>query len=221
MSAIRFALAGALLVAGAYPMAAQTAPRFLYIYRDSLRAGADSAFRAIENDGAQICADLTCPNPYIGLESLSGQHEAWWINAFATDADTARVAHSYATRRELSDALGVIGRRKEPLIGKPIQGFAVYRPDLSRGPAWPVAGARFLAAVVTRTTRPVEGSVWEMDSILYVLRLTRTRREAASLAGSRGKLLAIRPNWSMPARDWVAADSAFWRGAPRPKSREQ
>ncbi len=215
----RFLLIGALLAAGAQVLPAQSAPRFLYIYRDSLKAGVDSAFRAIENGGSQICADLTCPNAYIGLESLTGPHEAWWINAFATEADTARVARAYATSRALSDALGAVARRKAPLIGKAIQGYAVYRADLSRGPAWPVAGARFLAAVVTRSAAPVGGSVWQMDSTLYVLRLARTRREAQALAGKDGRVLAIRPNWSMPAREWVAADREFWRGAPRPAAR--
>src|SRR5690348_5271288 len=91
----------------ASPLLAQTAtPRFMYIYRDSLKAGVDSAYRAIEDDGAQICADLQCPNPYVGLESLSGPHEAWWLNTFASPADTARVSRIYATRRDLSAALG-------------------------------------------------------------------------------------------------------------------
>ncbi len=219
--ALRLALAGVLLGPGVQPLAAQTAPRFLYIYRDSLKAGVDSAYRAIENDGAQICADFTCPNPYIGLESLSGQHEAWWINAFATEADTARVARAYATNRALSEALGGIARRKESLIGRPVQGFAVYRADLSRGPVWPVAGARFLAAVITRSTRPVRGSVWQVDSTLYVFHLTRSRRAAETLAGSDGRVLALRPSWSMPAPDWVAADRTFWRGAPKPRPRHE
>src|SRR5215207_7688949 len=87
------------------PVLAQVpAPRFMYIYRDSLKRGVDSAYRVIEDDGAQICADLRCPNPYIGVESLSGPHEAWWINVFATEADTARVANVYATNRALSTA---------------------------------------------------------------------------------------------------------------------
>ncbi len=221
MRGIRVALVGALLAAGVQPLAAQAAPRFLYIYRDSLRAGVDSAYRAIENDGAQICADFTCPNPYIGLESLSGPHEAWWINAFATEADTARVARAYATSRALAAALGGIARRKASLIGKPIQGFAFYRPDLSQGPAWPVAGARFLVIAITRSTGPVRGSVWQMGSTLYVTRLARTRREAEALAGRGGRVLAIRPDWSMPARDWVAADPEFWRGAPTPRRRNE
>jgi hypothetical protein len=197
----------------------QAPPRFLYIYRDSLKGGVDSAYRVIENEGAQICADRRCPNPYLAVESTDEPHEAWWINAFATPSDTARVANAYATNPPLMDALGAIAKRKEPLIGKPIEGFAVYRPDLSRSTSWAVTGARFMVVVVTRAARPAQGSVWEAaDSTLYVLRPAKTRAEAETLARTPGaRVFAVRPNWSMPAPEWAAADSAFWRGAPTPR----
>jgi len=196
-------------------------PRFIYVYRDSLRSGVDSAYRSIENDAAQICADLKCPNPYIGLESLDGVHEAWWINMFASEADTARVAKAYAADAELSRALGGVAQKKAALIGTPVQGFAIYRPGLSRGPAWSIAGARFVVASVTRAGRPTAGSVWvTADSTRYVLRTFRTRREAEREArAGGGRVLAVRPNWSMPAAEWVQADREFWRTAPVRKTR--
>ena len=211
-----------LLALLAAPLGAQgSAPRFMYIYRDSLKHGIDSAYRAIENDGAQICADLHCPNPYIGLESLSGAHEAWWLNMFASEADTARVANVYATNRALSTALADVVTRKAALIGTPIQGFAVYRRDLSRGPEWSIAGARFIVVSIMRDHGPVEGSVWMMaDSTRYVLRPVRTRAEADAMARhANARVFAVRPNWSMPAPDWVAADAVFWRRAPKPRTR--
>jgi hypothetical protein len=199
---------------------AQTAsPRFLYIYRDSLKSGVDSAYRAIENDGAQICADFKCPNPYLGLESLAGTHQAFWINAFASAADTARVASAYAGNRVLADSLGLVAKRKETLIGTPIAGFAVYRPELSRGPVWPVAGARYVLVYTTRSRRPANGSVWEMtDSTLYVFRPLKSAQQPKALADGSARLFVVRPNWSMPAPEWVAADPEFWRLAPVPKS---
>jgi hypothetical protein len=210
---MRAAVAFLLLLAPPLP-SQQAAPRFMYIYRDSLKAGVDSAYRVIEDEAAQICADFHCPNPYLGLESLSGPHEAWWVNVFASDADTARVAHAYATNRPLAEALGAIAKRKQTLIGTPIQGFAVARPDLSRRAAWSVAGARFMVVSITRSRRPAEGWVWETaDSTLYVFRPGKTRPRAE--AGAR--IFAVRPNWSMPAPDWVAADRDFWRLAPAPK----
>jgi len=185
-------------------LSAQTpSPRFLYIYRDSLKAGVDSAYRAIEDDGAQICADLRCPNPYFAIESLAAPHEVWWINAFATEAETTRVATAYASNRPMSEALAAVGNRKKSLIGRPIQGFAVYQSRLSRGPSWSIMHARFVVAVVTRSHRPVAGPVWEMaDSTLYALRPARTREEAEGLARQPGaRIYAVRPNWSMPAAE--------------------
>jgi hypothetical protein len=199
------------------PLLAQgRAPRFMYIYRDSIKRGADSAYRVIEDDGAQICADLRCPNPYIGIESVSGPHEAWWLNVFATEADTARVANVYATNRALSLALGAVAKRKAALIGTPIEGFAFYRRDLSRGPPWSIAGARFIVVSITPNHRPVSGSAWvTADSTLYALRPVSNRREANSLARQgNARVFAVRPNWSMPAPEWVAADPDFWRNAP-------
>lgn len=191
-------------------------PRFLYVYRDSLKRGVDSAYRAIENDGAQICADRRCPNPYLGLESLIEPHEAWWLNTFATADDTARVARVYATNRALATALSAIAQRKAALIGTPRQGFAVYRRDLSRGSPWSVTGARFIVATVASDRRPLEGTVWmTADSTLYALRTAHTLREAQTLArGGDGRIFAVRPNWSMPAAAWVSADPVFWRAAP-------
>ena len=39
-------------------LAQQASPRFMYIYRDSLKRGVDSTYGAIEDEGAQICADF-------------------------------------------------------------------------------------------------------------------------------------------------------------------
>jgi hypothetical protein len=202
-------------------LAQQAPPRLMYIYRDSLKRGVDSTYRVIEDEAAQICADLKCPNPYLALESLSGPHEAWWLNGFASAADTTRVVNAYAANRPLTEALGAVAKRKDTLIGTPIKGFGVYRPDLSRGPTWWVAGARFMLVTVTGSRRPAEGSVWEAaDSTLYILRPVRTRQAAEAQAREQGaRIFAVRPNWSMPAPEWVAADPDFWRLAPTPKPR--
>jgi hypothetical protein len=210
-----------LLITMPPPLAQKAPPRFLYIYRDSVKSGADSVYRAIEDDGAQICADFKCPNPYLALESLSGTHEVWWLNAFASAEDTARVGNAYAMNRPLGEALGVVAKRKEALIGTPIQGYGVYRPDLSRGPAWSVVGARFMVVSTTHNQKPAPGSVWELrDSTFYIFRPLKTIKSANALATEQnGRVFAVRPNWSMPAPGWVAADPEFWRLAPVPKPR--
>jgi hypothetical protein len=216
---VRIAVALLLLLTPA--LHAQKAPtRLLHIYRDSVKSGVDSVYRAIENDAAQICADYKCPNPYLALESLNEPHAVFWLNAFASASDTTRVVNAYAGNRPLTEALGLTVKRKETLIGKPIEGLAVYRRDLSRGPAWSVAGARYMLVYTTRSRKPADGSVWELaDSTLYVFRPLKTAQEANALAAEpNARVFAVRPNWSMPAPEWVAADPEFWRLAPVPKS---
>jgi hypothetical protein len=44
-----------------------------------------------------------------------------------------------------------------------------------------------------------------------------TRREAdrqAAVAGPDARIFAIRPAWSLPAAEWIAADPEFWRASP-------
>jgi len=105
------------------------------------------------------------------------------------------------------------------LIGTPIGGYAVYRRELSRGPPWTVTGARFIVVSITRSREPADGSVWEAaDSTLYVLRPVKTRELAEALSRElRARVFTLRPNWSMPAPEWIAADPDFWRHAPRPR----
>lgn len=213
-------IVGWLLLLAPPLLAQQPSPRFMYIYRDSLKRGVDSLYRVIEDEAAQVCADRRCPNAYLALESLSGPHEAWWLNVFASEADTTRVVKAYAANRPLMDALNVAAKRKDPLIGTPIKGYALHRADLSRGSAWPVAGARFMVVTVSRNRTAAAGAVWQMmDSTLYTFEPAKTREEADALVGKTGaRVFAVRPNWSMPMSEWVAADPRFWKLAPTPRS---
>jgi hypothetical protein len=219
---VRVCIAFVIMVASSPLLVEQERPpHFMYIYRDSLKRGVDSAYRAIEEEAAQICVDLGCPNPYVALESLSGPHEVWWINTFAGEADTSRVVKAYAANAELMKALGAIPKRKATLIGKPIEGYAVYRRDLSDGSTWSVAGTRFMAVTVTRGSGPARGAVWQAaDSTRYVFRLAKTREQAEALARDQlGRVFAVRPSLSMPASEWRTADPDFWEPAPVPRRR--
>ena len=86
--------------------------------------------------------------------------------------------------------------------------------------AWSVTDARFMVVRITRQREPTDGSVFETaDSTLYVLRSAQTHREAAGLARAGvARIFGVRPNWSMPAPEGIAADSTFWRLAPVPRS---
>jgi hypothetical protein len=141
------------------------------------------------------------PASIYGLESLSGPHEAWWLNAFESEDEKQKVIEDYAKNAPLMSALNQIAKRKEGLIGEPVNIFAKHREG-----DWSILGARFL--VVAGDGR---GAVYEApDGTRFVFRTARTLREARKEAAAGDRIFAIRPMWSLPAREWIAADPGFW-----------
>jgi hypothetical protein len=201
------------------PPASESPPSILEIFRDRPTPGREGEFRAVEEDAARACVDLQCPHPHLALESLTGATEVWWLNAFASEDEKRRVVDAYAANAPLTAALAAISTRRKGLTTW-ADGFASYRPDLSRGAGWQPAGARF--AVVTETRGDVrgEGSVFEGDDgTRFVLRPARSRDEADALAAAAGgapetRVFAVRPYWGYPAAAWVAADPEFWAVNP-------
>jgi hypothetical protein len=210
------AAAGILL---AMPLKAQEhPPKILEIYRDSVKAGSEMAFRAVEEDAARICADLKYPHSHLAIESLSGPKEVWWLNGYESAAEKEQVAIDYARNPALVAALERIGERRKALIGTPVDIFADYDGDSSHGASWDVAGARFFVVTVTRQNLAAGGSVFVVpDGTRYILRPVRTRQQADALAARAGPdtaVFAVRPYWGMPAREWIAADPEFWKSNP-------
>jgi len=190
----------------------------LQVVREPLKTGAEAAYREIEDETARLCVELNCPHPHLALESLTGPTEVWWLNEFASDADRHRVESEYAKNRPLMAALERNSARKQQVTGPFVNTYAIYRPDVSRGAAWTVAGARFLAIVMTRETLQAEGSAFEApDGMRFVMKPVRTRGEADANAGALGRdarVFAVRPYWGLPAAEWVAADPDFWKVNP-------
>jgi len=205
------------------PPAPESPPAVLEIFRDRLTPGREGAFRAVEEDAARACVDCRCPHPHLALESLTGATEVWWLNAFESEEEKQRVIDAYAANAALTAALAAISKRREGLTTG-VDGFASYRPDLSRGAGWQPAGARFAVVTETRGVPPGEGSVFAgADGTRFVLRPARAREEADALAAAAGgapetRVFAVRPYWGYPAAAWVAADPEFW--AVNPAARE-
>jgi len=210
LSEVRVWIAFAFLMS---PAGAQAQPsQVLNISREFPAPASEEKYRAIEEDAARVCAEMKCPNPYIGIESLTGPKEAWWINGFESDTALKRVAQQYANNRPLTDALNRITARKKGLIGDSVEVVAAYRKDLSRGPRWDVGQGRFLVITVTRGVPATHGTVFETaDGTRFVIQAARTADEAESKAREGSQIFAVRPYWSMPAKEWIAADPEFWK----------
>src|SRR5262249_19070698 len=189
-------------------------PRILQIYRDFVKPGSEAAYRETEREIARAAVQFGFPHPYLAIEALTGPMEVWFLNGWESEAEQKRVADDYAKNAPLVAAFETLGKRKASLKSKVAEAFARYRPDMSRGAPWSLGLGRFLVITVTKENRRIDGTVFETaDGARFVFQPASTRQEAdtkAAAAGGEARAFAVRPYWSKPAKDWVAADHEFW-----------
>jgi len=194
--------------------ASAQAPQILYIYREFWKPGHEEALKRIEAEAARICIGLGVPHPYLGIESLTGSKEVWYVNGFASTEELAQVTEAYSKQPELLAAMNRFAQQRAEFESQPgRQGQATYRPELSRGAPWRMGQERFLVIAVTKSSAHA-GTVFEDDTaVRYVVMSAKTRAEAdakLSAAGPDAKVFAVRPAFSLPAAEWIASDPAFW-----------
>ena len=210
-----FAIVLALMLTAVAP---DRPPAILEIYRDTILPGREAQFRAIEEDAARVCAELTCPHPHLAIESLSGPKEVWWLNGFDSPAEKQQVDDAYRANRALMAALQKATAGKAGVTGKPVNVFAHHAPGASRDRDWPIAGARFFVVTIGRSPRVANGVAFDApDGTRYIMKPVRTQAEAdaaAAAAGPGTRVFAIRPYWGSPAPEWIAADTEFWKANP-------
>ena len=178
-----------------------------------MKPGCDDAYRAVEDHTARLCVTLACPHPFLGIESLTGPKEVWFFNGYDSSAEQQQVVDDYAANTALMEALLENGKRKAALTHEPIDVVTTYRPDLTRGVPWTLGRGRFLVITVTTSGRPTGGTVFEAtDGTRFIVRATEGR---AAVGRRDANVFAVRPNWSFPADDWIAADPTFWSANPR------
>jgi hypothetical protein len=189
-------------------------PNLLQIHREALKAGVEAAYDAIETDTARLCASLGCPHPYLALTTVTGSLEAWFLNGFESSTEQQQVIEAYAKNAPLMAALQKNSGAKSALTVKPTGVVAHHRSHQSRGAPWVLGTDRFLVITVTGSIRHVDGTVFETaEGTRIIVVPADTRRDAdaiAAIAGAESHILAVRPAWSFPAKEWIAADPAFW-----------
>jgi GrpB-like predicted nucleotidyltransferase (UPF0157 family) len=201
-----------------------TAPRqprtttLLLIVREPLRAEQKDAYTAIEDEIARDCVELGCEHTHAALVPVEGTDEVWWLNAFESEEDMKRVERAFAENRPLMAALERSRQRKLAAFAPMIETLTRFRPDLSAAAAWSMAGARFVVFAVTRDEAATGAWVFEAASgDRFILKPAATRAEAETAArtiGREARVLAVQPQWGLPAREWIEADPEFWRPNP-------
>ena len=152
------------------------------------------------------------------MESLTGPKEIWWFNGFDSPEDQRQVAEAYEKNVPFSAALKRNRDRKASVTGKVSEIVAQYRPDMSSGVPWILGHGRFLVISVAKDRPSGAGTVFQAtDGTFFVFSSARTRKQADRLAATiPGSTVAVvRPSFSFPAKDWVAADPRFWRANAR------
>jgi hypothetical protein len=210
-----FGLLPLILVLALQTSASAQPPRIVFISRLYWKPGHEAALSRMEAEAARICIGLGVPHPYLGIESLTGSKEVWYINGFASPEELARVTEEYSKKQELLAAMSRFARERAEFRSQPdSEGPATYRPELSRGVEWKMGQERFLVITVTKGNPPGDGAVFEsQEGVRFVVTAAKTRTEAdarLSAAGPDAKIFAVRPEFSMPAAEWIASDPSFW-----------
>ena len=187
----------------------------LYVSREFVKPGAEARYIEIEQAAARICRELKCPHPYIGIESLTGPKQCWWFNGFTNEAELKQTGDAYKTNQPVAAALAEIAKRKADLISGSSEMVAKYQPESSRGLRWTVGQGRYLVITVTKGDARQQGTVFQGDEgTRFIITAAHTREEAdakRSEAGPDANVFAVRPDLSMPAKEWRAADPGFWK----------
>ena len=190
-------------------------PRLLQIHRETVIPGAEKAYDAIETDTARRCSSLGCPHAYLALQALAEPYDVWFLNSFESASEQQLVIDAYRGNARLMEALTGNGQRKAALTTNPLSVVVSYRADLSRGAPWTMGDGRALVVTASSITRTFLGTVFEApDGLRFDVRAASTLAdaEAARIADPQSRVLAIRPSWSFPAPEWIAADPVLWKG---------
>jgi hypothetical protein len=193
-------------------------PPVLQVVRERLKSGAEGAYSEVERDVARTCAQLGAPHPYLALESWQGAKEVWWLNFYGSDAEAQQVRQRYAGNAALAKALAGAAARKKELVEGTTDAMGRFRPALTDS-SWRFPGARLFVAVERKELKKrVPGVVFALARGAFLVLVPAASRleaqQAARELGHDARIFAIRPDWSVPAPEWVAADPEFW-GAQR------
>jgi hypothetical protein len=188
----------------------KSVPPILQITVERLRSGRELEYGAIEEDLAEVCARLGCPNSYLALLSVDEPKEVWWLVSYASQADVARVAEGYASNQPLLDAMRALTAKKAGIAETTAEHKTVHRADLSDTAAWRIGATRFAAIA----PKAAAGAVFEStpaQRFTIVAADTRTEAaEAAARLGPDARIFEVRPTWSRPATNWAVANPALW-----------
>lgn len=199
----------------AMALSAQKPPAILQIVREQLKPGAEPAYGRIEEQIAQLCARMNCPNRYLALASVSLPREVWWLNTYSSKVEVKRVSQFYAREKMLTAAMRKLAQEKKGLTSDPVELMTRFRPDLSDNTAWRIGELQFAVVLEMRAPARQPGATFQApDGRAIAFAAAASREEAERLAAARGpdaRLFEVRTRWSLPRDMWLAINPELWK----------
>jgi hypothetical protein len=189
--------------------------QILFVAREFWLPGHQTDLTRIESHAAEVCIGLGVPHPYLGIESVTGPKEVWYLNGLRSSEEYREVNEAYNKNHELTAAMARFARDRETYESQPAkQGAAMYRADLSLGVEWKMGMDQYLVILVAKNASAGKGAVFvNEDGEQFVVSSAKTlgaAKEKQSVMGPESTIFIVRPEFSLPAAEWVANDPAFW-----------
>jgi len=188
-------------------------PSLLLVYRDAVPHTNAAEYDAIESGIARSARELGCPHPYLGLRTISGESEVWFLNGFASLAEQEEVVRRYEANAPLMAALTEGFRRKSGLLRALGQHLAFYRPEKSAASSWTLGRDPYLVIAVGDDARPGGANFEAPDGLWFMVAGTPDAETALSRRATEGssmRALEVRPAWSYPAPEWQRSNPQLW-----------
>lgn len=189
-------------------------PKVIEIHREYVLPGELPAYEGAAAAAAQTCARLNCPSSYLGLKSITGPSQVWYLSWFDNYASIEQSRTQAQQNAALQDALDSSAARKPSFIKWSDVLFAEYRPELSYGSNTSLPAARyFWIQIVTilpghstefetfrRSERAADGRA-RAGATVYVYRVTSGARGNVYLIITLGRTLEEADNLAQLRRE--------------------
>ncbi len=157
---------------------AQPPPRVLRIYREDVKHGMSGAHARVEAGWPKAFAKAGSANYYVGMTSLSGPNEAWFIEPHQSFAALEKSIADIDNNAALTADLDKLALGDSAFISGARNMIAVYNEELSRQSPDPFPLNRFVS-VTTYRVRP--GKAAEFTEFRKLLKSVNEKEKTSNL----------------------------------------
>jgi hypothetical protein len=135
-------------------------PKFLHIYREQVKIGRGADHSKWESGWVAAYEKVKSPVTYLGLVSVTGPSEAWYLIPLASQASFGEMIAREAADPALSAELDRLSKGDAEFVSEVTALQAVARPELSHGAFPDIATMRFWE-IGTFRVKPGHGEEFE------------------------------------------------------------